>query len=135
LAGVFSLPLDAIQPSQLYISRLKLDLTLRQLEEGGTSSLEPIPIKILDGEQVATDGHTRGVALLLSGERVTDCVWEDLEMDWEEYRICVRWCKESGIQSMEDLLGRVISHSDYKIMWLERCRIMQDDLAAQRHCS
>lgn len=132
MSDVFSRPLKEIQPSQLYISQAKLDLLLRELAEEGLNSVEPISVKLLDGEIISTDGHTRGVALFLNGQTETQCVWEDLEWDWDAYRICVRWCKESGITSMADLANRVISHNDYEVLWLERCRVMQEDLGSRR---
>lgn len=129
----FKLRLEEIQPSQLYISREKYAEVLKLYESDEKSQLEPIPIKELDGELVSTDGHTRGVMWVLKGFEEVDCVWEDLEMDWEAYRICVQWCKDAGITSMFDLRDRFLTHSQYEILWLERCRIMQEDLEKRRN--
>ncbi|MHA1950467.1 MAG: hypothetical protein ACXAAO_12875 [Candidatus Thorarchaeota archaeon] len=97
-----------------------------------SKSLEPIPIKKLDGELVSTDGHTRGVAWLLSGVEYIDFEWEDEDLDWEAYRICVQWCKDENLTSISDLKERIIGHKDYEVLWLERCRIMQEDLDRKR---
>jgi len=80
---------------------------------------------MLDGEYVATDGHTRLLAWFLSGYTNIDCVWEDIEMDWDEYRIYVQWCKEEGIRSIVDLEHRVITPNEYQSLWLDRCRELQ----------
>lgn len=128
----FRLRLDEIQPSQLYISRAKYAEVLKQFESRERCQLEPIPIKEIDGEMVSTDGHTRGVLWVLKGYKEVNCVWEDLEMDWEEYRICVQWCKDSGITSMYDLQDRFLDHAEYETLWLGRCRAMQEDLKRTR---
>lgn len=128
----FHLQLEEIQPSQLYICDEKLASILRILDEGREDELEPIPIKILDGEKVSTDGHTRMFALYLRGTRRFLCEWEDTEMSWDAYRICVRWCKEAGITSIANLEGRVINWENYQKLWLERCRLMHDNLENHR---
>ena len=128
----FNLRFDKIQPSQLYISRSKLDSILELFEAGTQEKLEPIPIKELNGELVSTDGHTRGLAWHLKGYSEIEVEWEDVEMDWEAYTICVDWCKNIGITSIPDLASWIIDQKEYEILWLERCRIMQDDLASKR---
>ncbi|MHA1943196.1 MAG: hypothetical protein ACW96M_02260 [Candidatus Thorarchaeota archaeon] len=128
----FKLHLSKIQPSQLYISQSKLNRVLEAIERGDTKAFEPIPIKEIDGELVSTDGHTRAVAWLLSGNECVDVEWEDEELDWEAYQICVQWCKDEGITTIPDLNQRVISHEHYEVLWYERCRVMQEDLEQKR---
>lgn len=132
---VFRLRLDEIQPSQLYISRTKFAEIMKYFETSTESQLEPIPVRDFDGELVSTDGHTRGVAWHLQGYEEVDVVWEDLEMDWEFYQICIDWCKEEGINSIVDLTDRFLEHSEYEILWLERCRIALENLEEQRRSS
>ncbi|UCH56913.1 MAG: hypothetical protein JSV18_06110 [Candidatus Bathyarchaeota archaeon] len=128
----FLMSLDEIQPSQLYISREKLSQIREAFRKGDTDSLEPIPIKELNGEIVSTDGHTRGLAWYLNGFSLVEVEWEDTELDWEAYEICVAWCKEEGILSIADLEDRIIGPSEYQTLWLDRCRKMQEELAAKR---
>ena len=94
--------------------------------------MEPIPIKELDGELVATDGHTRLLAWYLNGYKEVDCVWEDLEMDWDAYRIFVQWCRDEGIESIADLQDRIIDADTYQWIWLDRCRIVEEELESNR---
>jgi len=101
-------------------------------ESGNEQDLEPIPIKELDGNLVSTDGHTRLLAWYLHGYEVVDCVWEDLEMEWDAYRICVQWCREEGIDTISDLKDRIVEPDDYQTLWLDRCRVMQDELQRKR---
>lgn len=132
MAETFSLNIKDISLSQLYISSSKLNEILKAFEMGEEHNLEPIPIKELDGKLVATDGHTRLLAWYINGYREVTCVWEDFEMDWEEYRICVQWCEEEGIDTIAGLEHRIISPEDYQILWLDRCRVMQEELEANR---
>ncbi len=127
----FWLSLDQIYPSQLYISQKKLD---RILKSGSLDPalLPPIPIKKLRGKLVATDGHTRAVALYLQGYGKARVEWETEDLDWEMYEECVVWCEEEGIQSVCDLTQRIIPHDEYVVKWLKRCQIMQNLVLSRR---
>ncbi len=127
-----SLNITKIQPSQLYISTAKLEAVLREIDSNGIENLRPVPIKRLDGELVATDGHTRLFALYLMGRTEVPIEWENEDLDWEEYRVCVRWCKEEGIHSAADFVGRLVCDAEYQVVWLDRCRAMQERLERQR---
>jgi len=129
---LFSLQINQIVLSQLYINSDKLDAVLKFFEEKKEHDLEPIPIKELDGELVATDGHTRLLAWYLNGYKEVDCVWEDLEMDWDAYRIFVQWCRDEGIESIADLQDRIIDADTYQWIWLDRCRIVEEELESNR---
>ncbi|RDE15638.1 MAG: hypothetical protein C4K48_03410 [Candidatus Thorarchaeota archaeon] len=133
MAHTFSLRIDQIQLSQLYISSAKLADVMSAFENKLEGSLGPIPIKEIDGKLVATDGHTRLLAWHLHGYEEVDCEWEDTEMDWEAYRVCMQWCREEGIQTVADLNNRIISPEDYKVLWLDRCRVMQHALEMKNH--
>ena len=122
----FRLRLDQVQPSQLYINRGKLGAVQ------AAARLEAVPVKELNGRIVFTDGHTRAFAAHLAGRREIEVYWEDEELDWEAYQICVDWCLAEGIHSIADLTGRVIDPRQYDILWLERCRHMQESLHAVR---
>ena len=128
----FLLSIDQIQLSQLYISSEKLAIVMNAFDCGKEKELEPIPIKELDGALVSTDGHTRLLAWYLHGYKQVDCVWEDVEMDWDAYRICVQWCKEEKIDTIADLKDRILDPDEYQVLWLDRCRVMQDELQASR---
>jgi len=132
MVPTFRLRIDQIQLSQLYISSAKLAGIMRVFEDGNESNLEPVPIKEIDGVLVATDGHTRLLAWFLNGHEEVGCEWEDTEMDWDAYRVCMQWCKEEGIQTVADLANRIISPEDYEALWLDRCRVMQHALEMKK---
>jgi hypothetical protein len=131
MTNVFQMKLDSIQPSQLYISSEKLRYVMRQLQSKPVL-IKPIPVKKLEDQIVFVDGHTRTLTALLLGLSEIPVYWEDEELDWDEYKVCVRWCKEEGIRAISDLKNRIVSNKDYKVLWLQRCKKMQQDLETRR---
>jgi hypothetical protein len=132
IAETFTMSLEEIQPSQLYVSSEKLSKVLKALDSGSSGSFEPIPVKELNDEIVSTDGHTRTLAMHLKGYSEVEVEWEDTELDWEAYEVCVAWCKEEGLHSIVDLKNRIIDPPEYQVLWLDRCRKMQKELEAKR---
>lgn len=126
------LPLTALQPSQLYISATKLVRLEASWQPPLLETLEPIPIKALDGRLIATDGHTRAFAAWRAGFTEVPVVWDEDALDWEAYRICVSWCLEAGITTIMALASRILTPEDYEQLWHARCREMQAALAARR---
>jgi len=124
------MPLSALQPSQLYISAHKLALVERRRATPAT--IEPVPVKKLGRSIVMTDGHTRAVAAVRAGLRRVPVYWEDEELSWEMYRVCVRWCRRAGIRTPAALSRRIVSHADYEQLWYARCSRMQERLGGCR---
>jgi len=131
MTNVFQMKLDSIQPSQLYINSEKLRYVMRQLQSKPVF-IKPVPVKKLEDRIVFVDGHTRAFAALLLGLSEIPVYWEDDELDWDEYKVCIGWCKEEGIHTISDLKNRIVSHKDYKTLWLDRCEKMQQDLEAKK---
>ena len=130
-------PLARLQPSQLYISAAKLAHVLAWWQPPTLETLEPIPIKRLNGADgrlrvIYTDGHTRAFAAQRLGFAEVPVVWDEDELDWAAYQICVDWCLDVGIHTIADLEGRVIPPEQYERLWRDRCQAMQDELARQR---
>ena len=123
----FVVRLDDLQPSQLYISEAKL---ARVEEKDGAQG--PLPVKQLAGRVVLTDGHTRAFAAWQAGRRDIEVYWDPDELDWEAYEICVAWCRAAGIRSVAGLAGRVVPPEEYEVAWLQRCAVMQQELAQRR---
>jgi hypothetical protein len=95
-------------------------------------SMEPIPIKELGDPIVFVDGHTRAFAAFLHNISEIPIYWEDEELDWDAYKICVVWHRKDGIHTIADLQNRVVSQKDYETLWHRRCEEMQQDLAKKR---
>jgi hypothetical protein len=132
MTNTFQMELHSIQPSQLYINSRKLDSIMKNLERSKPMLIEPIPIKKLGNQVVFVDGHTRALAAFLLGFSEIPVYWEDEELDWDEYEICVEWCKEEGIRTISDLKNRIVSPRNYQVLWLDRCGRMQKELKEKR---
>ncbi len=132
LAKFFLKRLDEIQPSQLFISSGKLCQVMERLDSPMPEFLDPIPVKELDNCLIFTDGHTRAFAAFLFGITEIRVFWDEDDLDWEAYRICVEWCRTEGIFTIADLKDSVISTDEYELLWHNRCREMQQALKKRR---
>ena len=121
-----------IQPSQFYVSEEKILNIKKWFDPNDLSNFTPIPIKELDGRIIFTDGHTRAWTAFLSGVSHVPLVWDEDELDWEAYRICVDACIERGVCSVADFRGRVLSGADYKVKWNGWCDKMHAELELKR---
>lgn len=128
---IFFLELSKIQPSQLFISKRKLRKVKKKMTQNN-GTIDPIPIKKIGEELVYTDGHTRAFAAFKMGINKIPVEWEDENLDWEMYEVCVKWCKDNGIFTIKDLENRIVTHKKYKIVWYERCKIMQKEIEKNR---
>jgi len=124
--------LGDIQPSQLWVSAEKLAQVQERWPAIDAHAFPPIPIKRLGGRLVMTDGHTRALAAHLAGLATLRVSWEEDDLDWEAYEICVAWCEVDGVRSAADLKNRVVSQDDYERLWYRRCQAMHQELAAKR---
>lgn len=132
MPDINELTLNDLQPSQFYISEKKLKDIMDWFSADNLSAFEPIPVKMLDGIPVMTDGHTRAVAALLSGIDRVPLVWDEDELDWDMYRKCVKKCKERGIISPSGLLMCIISEADYQEKWNMWCDHIQAEVLRSR---
>ena len=132
--NTFKAKLLNIQPSQLYICSEKLSRVVGSKTLINAEAFEPVPVKKLGSRIIFTDGHTRAFALFQSGITEISAYWDNDELDWEAYQICVDWCIKQKICSIMDLKDRIVSEQDYKILWHKRCSEMQCRLAEKRKC-
>ncbi|KGN00965.1 hypothetical protein Z969_08915 [Clostridium novyi A str. 4570] len=128
MPNIFEMKLLDVQPSQLFISKTKLENVLKWLNVDSINKCDPIPVKNLNGKVIFTDGHTRAFAMYKMGIENIKVYWDEDELDWRVYEICVDWCTKDGIKSISHLDQRVISNDEYEILWYERCRKMQRGL-------
>lgn len=124
---VETLPIDEPQPSQLYLSRGKLDGVCSWFDPD-EPDYEPLPVIELDGEWVLIDGHTRAFVASLAGADELRVVHDTDDHPRELYGRCVGWCREAGITAVADLHGRLVSEAAYERLWLDRCRRAAEDL-------
>ncbi|MBQ1372023.1 MAG: hypothetical protein IIY70_03740 [Oscillospiraceae bacterium] len=127
-----TLSLKELQPSQFYISEKKLKTIAGWFQPADLSNFEPIPVKLLDGRIVMTDGHTRAVAAIQAGLSFVPLVWDEDELNWNLYRACVKACREQAILSPVDLLSRIISEEAYHLKWDQWCDLLQTKLTGNK---
>jgi hypothetical protein len=120
----FKITLSTVQPTQLYISTQKLE----QLISSYPDDFLPIPLKKLNGRIIFTDGHTRALAAHLQGHTEIAAVWDEDELDWVAYQVCVDWCLAAGIHTIANLQDQIVAPDDYQKLWLDRCQKMQNEL-------
>lgn len=129
---LFRVSLRNLQPSQPYINADKLARMMHHLAHHPIDTQEAVPIWRWGDRLVLTDGHTRAFAAWLMGHEKIMARWETDPLDWDAYQICVRWCEESNIYAIADLAGRVVSASNFRLLWLDKCLQMQGQLYDQR---
>ena len=120
--------LKDLQPSQFYISQAKLSNIQAWFHKDDLSNFEPLPVKVLDGVPILTDGHTRAVAAILAGLESVPLVYEEDELDWDLYHYCIEQCNQKGIHSPYDLVDRVISAQEYEEKWIGWCEQISSKL-------
>ena len=120
--------LKDLQPSQFYISQAKLSNIQAWFRKDDLSNFEPLPVKVLDGIPILTDGHTRAVVAILAGLESVPLVYEEDALDWNLYRYCVEQCNQKGIHSPYDLVDRVISAYEYEEKWIGWCEQISSKL-------
>ena len=120
--------LKDLQPSQFYISQAKLSNIQAWFHKDDLSNFEPLPVKVLDGIPILTDGHTRAVVAILAGLESVPLVYEEDELDWNLYRYCVEQCNQKRIHSPYDLVDRVISACEYEEKWINWCEQISSKL-------
>ena len=112
-----TLSLKDLQPSQFFISEKKLLDVQKWLNPSDLSGFEAIPVKMLDGIPVMTDGHTRAAAAVLAGLESVPLVWDRDDLSWEMYRRCVEECRKRQVHSPQDLICCIIPETDYREKW------------------
>lgn len=128
----FAIEIDRLQPSQLYVSQSRLARLTARVGPAEVHRLHPVPVARLDGRLVLTDGHSRTLAAWRSGRREVVAIWEEDDLDWEAYHVCVGWCLQEGISSIAQLADRVVSGREFERLWLDRCRELHRSLEASR---
>ena len=123
--NIFELPINKIQPSQLYISEGKLRLVHDWFDPKDKLNFDPIPVKIYNGCYLMTDGHSRVAAAILAGWETVPVAWDNDPLDMLAYALDVKWCTDEGINNATDLIGRIVRHKDYEILWRKRCHYME----------
>ena len=122
-----------IQPSQLYISKEKLSKVEKYINSVDLDNLDPLPIKKIGNKIFLTDGHTRALALYKKGKKKIKVYWDEDDLDWVEYFVCINWCDKEGIKQIKDLKNRIINDLNYQKLWITKCKLMHENLKSNLH--
>ena len=126
------LNLRDIQPSQFYISEEKIRAILLWFNKDDLSNFEPIPLKKLNGRIIFTDGHTRAWVAHTAGLETVPFVWDEDDLDWEAYQMCVDACIEQNVRTVADFEGRILSSNEYRQKWAGWCDRLHETLEQRR---
>lgn len=124
--GIEYLRLVDIQPSQFYLSQEKIDRIKQWFDPKDLSNFEPLPIKLLNGRIIFTDGHTRAWVAYEAGLTKVPLMWDEDDLPWDLYQNCVDACLEREVQTVADLAERILSPDEYKEKWLGWCKQMHE---------
>lgn len=121
MTGPFSLPLTAVQPSQLYLNGSKLSHVTGWFDFDAPN-YDPLPVRKFDGRWTLTDGHTRAFVAYLSGARGLRVVRDTDDIPVSTYERCASWCRDVDITDISDLAGRAVTTEAFKTRWVDRCQ-------------
>jgi len=111
----FYLGFDELTPSQLYLSEGKL------AELKDFSATEALPVRRFGDKIALTDGHHRAYLIWQSGAEKLPVYWDEDDLDWNIYEICLQWCEEAGVLVVPDFANRIINAEEYQKLWHDRC--------------
>lgn len=89
---------------------------------GVEDKFSPLPIKQIGHRIFLTDGHTRAYLAYQAGWERVPVIWDEDELDWEAYLICVQTAEAKGVHSVADLATRILSEEEYQEKWLNWCQ-------------
>ena len=124
--------LEEIQPSQIYICKSKLE-KVNDWIDVKNHNYDPIPVKKFDGKYVFTDGHTRALALLQSGEKQVKVCIDEEKLDLELYKECINLCLSNNILNICALNDRIVDCESYEELWYKKCADMYEEIQKNKN--
>ena len=126
----FSVPLDAVRPSQLHLNGRKLSLVTEWFDFADPN-YDPLPVGRFetdggDDRWTLTDAPTRAFVAHLAGADGLRIVRDEDDLDVEIYRECVGWCEDEDVTEIADLAGRVLNADDFEEQWVEQCQAVAE---------
>lgn len=114
-----------LRPNNWYVNRAKLDRVRVAWTEGQQSSLPPVLVTKIDGDLSLIDGHARTLAAYEQGATEVPALYDDLERiegSTALYRHIHRAGPALGIQSIADLVDRVVDPEEHERLWISYCQ-------------
>ncbi len=129
----FKKDIENIHPSQLYINREKLERIKKIIDSEGIESVQPLPIKKIGNKIFFTDSHTTAYEFKRRGIKKIKVYWDEDNLDWYSYLVCINWCRKNKIFSISDLKNSIIADNKYKKLWLNRCEKLQNSVKENKN--
>ncbi|MBN2794662.1 MAG: hypothetical protein JXR88_04600 [Clostridia bacterium] len=110
--------LDEITPEQLSVDQRKVEACLKWINRPEDVIVSCV---IMNQELVCIDGYSR---LIAAYEKALPHVYVHIEKieDLSFYTTCLNWCKSEGINSISDLVSKVVSTEEHQRIWIDRCQ-------------
>jgi hypothetical protein len=118
--SVFFLKLGYIQPSQMYISKSKLDSVMSRFDSSKPETLGIMLVRRIDDDIVLTDGHTRAYTAFKYGLDKIAVSWDRDKCDIREYKLAVDHVRKEGVRTISDCI--VLPHERYEQRWYAFCK-------------
>jgi len=117
---VFTLSLEKLQPSQLYISRARLDFARKWFIPSQRDCMDACPVKKINNQWILLDGHVRATLADQAGWLAIPLYEHQQEIDLEPYLADVKLCEEAGVFNASELINRIVPHKEYEERWRKR---------------
>lgn len=113
----FSVRVDQLQPSQIYLSEARI----RNIARHVNFLSRPVPVRKVNGQYCIVEGHERCYILNSIGEEnVTVYLDEKSNLSDEVFAEMVKFASDAGITSITDLDDRIVPPAQFKSLWLEK---------------
>ena len=125
--GVKLIPILELGVSQIHLNERKISEICKWFDPREFTNYPPLPVYDFgDGRFTLTDGHSRAYLAYRFGITHIPVVYDCDEMVTSElgllqYRKNIEWCQRYNISTVGDLENRIVSDSQYRELWVERC--------------
>lgn len=125
--GIKLIAISELGISQIYLNEKKIEEIEKWFNVDAVKKYPPLPVHDFgDGRYTLTDGHSRAYVAYKAGVThmpivydYDDIVTSDLGL--LQYSNNIEWCKRHKIFTVADFENRIVSDSQYKKLWVERC--------------
>lgn len=125
---LFYIDIEELGLSQIYLNQDKLQSIMSWYDPLKIKEYIPLPVRVFrdNGKYTLTDGHTRAYFLYKNGvKQIPVRIDEDeivtCNLGRKLYQEYIGWCDRFSINNIKDLEHRIVSDTDYKYLWIERC--------------
>lgn len=125
--GTKLIAISELGASQIYLNKKKIKEINKWFITNDIEKYPPLPVHDFgDGRYTLTDGHSRVYVAYKAGVTHIPVVYDNddivtSDLGLIQYDKNIEWCKRHKIFTVADFENRIISDSQYKKLWIERC--------------